>query len=294
MEDLQFQAVVKDPAARRTHYREMVTEYFERVTDTYREKWSESFHFAVFNGSEPLEEAIRNTERRLADEAQFRPGMKLLDVGCGVGGPALNLAEYSGAHVTGVNIVESQLAVARRRAAERGLSDRVRFVLGDAMRMDFADEAFDAVYLFEAGCHMPDKPRFYRECVRVLRPGGVFVGQDWFKKHHAAPEEEARHVEPICRLFSVPNLISLTDLKECLEGLGLAVRRCQSMAEQGDILRNWELVDGHVVRAVHGWLPWLIPADLRLLTDGGMALSRAARARVFVLGQWCAGKPVRG
>ena len=41
----------------------MVTEYFERVTDTYREKWSESFHFAVFTGSEPLEEAIQTTER---------------------------------------------------------------------------------------------------------------------------------------------------------------------------------------------------------------------------------------
>jgi cyclopropane fatty-acyl-phospholipid synthase-like methyltransferase len=294
VEEAQFQAVVKDPAARRTHYREMVTEYFERVTDTYRMKWGESFHFAVFAGSEPLQEAILATERRLADEGGFRPGMKILDVGCGVGGPALNLAEYTGAHITGVNIVESQLAVARRRAADRGLSDRTRFVLCDAMDMDFPDDSFDAVYLFEAGCHMPDKPRFYRECARVLRSGGAFVGQDWFKRSQATPEEEARHVEPICRLFSVPSLISLTDLTRCLEDHGLSVQRCQNMAEQGDILRNWELVDGHVVRALHGWLPWLIPTDVRLLTDGGMALSRAARAGVFVLGQWCARKPVRG
>jgi len=288
MEEAQFQAIVKDPAARKANYREMVRAYFERITDAYREKWSESFHFAIFGGDEPLEEAIVATETRLADEAQIRPGMRILDVGCGVGGPALNLAEHTGAHVTGVNLVPSQLEIARRRAAERGLTERTHFVLCDAMQMDFPDGAFDAVYLFEAGCHMPDKPRFYAECARVLKPGGAFFGQDWFKKHQPAQREEAQHVEPICRLFSVPNLISLPELSACLTHAGLSVERCQNMADAGNILRNWELLDGHVIRAVHGFLPFLIPPTLRMLTDGGMALSKAARAGVFIVGQWCA------
>ncbi len=291
MEETQFQTIIKDPVARKSRYREMVKEYFERITPTYREKWSESFHFAIFSGSEPLEEAIVNTERRLADEAGFRPGMKILDVGCGVGGPALNLAEYSGANVTGVNIVESQLEIARQRAAERGLAERTRFLLCDAMNMDFPDDSFDAVYLFEAGCHMPDKPNFYKECARVLKPGGCFVGQDWFRKPHATAHEEEKFVEPICRLFSVPNLISLNELDQYLGAADLVVQRCQNMAEHGNILRNWELLDGHVIRALHGWLPWLIPSTLRLLTDGGMVLAKAAREGVFVIGQWCARKP---
>jgi ubiquinone/menaquinone biosynthesis C-methylase UbiE len=292
MEESQFQAIVKDPAARKANYREMVREYFERITDTYRDKWSESFHFAVFAGDEPLEEAIVATERRLADAAGLRPSMKVLDVGCGVGGPALNLAEHTGAHITGVNIVPRQLDIARRRAAERGLAERTRFVLCDAMQMDFPDDVFDAVYLFEAGCHMPDKPRFYAECARVLRPGGVFFGQDWFKKDQPTPVEAAQHVEPICRLFSVPDLISLPELVEALRGVGLAVETCQDMAQTGNILRNWELLDGHVIRAVHGLLPFLIPPTLRMLTDGGMALSKAAKAGVFVVGQWLARKPM--
>lgn len=292
MEETQFQALIQDPAARRTNYREMVREYFERITDSYRDKWSESFHFAIFTGSEPLEEAIVNTERRLADEAGFRPGMKVLDVGCGIGGPALNIAEHAGVHVTGVNIVDRQLAIARERAFNRGLADRTRFVLCDAMNMDFADNSFDGVYLFEAGCHMPDKPSFYRECARVLKPGGCLVGQDWFEKHDPTPQEVDKFVEPICRLFSVPNMISLTDLDEQLHATGLTVSRCQNMAEHGNIFRNWELLDGHVIRALHGWLPWLIPSTLRLLTDGGMVLSKAARAGVFIIGQWCARKPV--
>jgi ubiquinone/menaquinone biosynthesis C-methylase UbiE len=290
VDEARFQSIVKDPAARKSNYREMVRAYFERITDSYREKWSESFHFAVFTGSEPLQEALVATERRLADEGGFKAGMKILDVGCGVGGPALNIAAHSGAHITGINIVERQLDIARQRAQDRGLAERVRFVLGDAMHMDFPDESFDAVYLFEAGCHMPDKPSFYRECVRVLRPGGVFLGQDWFKKNRPTPEEEEKFVEPICRLFSVPNLISLDELDRNLRDAGLNVLRCQDMAEHGQILRNWELLDGHVIRAVHGLVPWLIPPTLRMLTDGGMVLSRAAKADVFVLGQWCARK----
>ncbi len=291
MEESLFQAIVKNPDARKTNYREMVRAYFERITDSYREKWSESFHFAIFSGSEPLEEALVTTETRLADEGRFQAGMKILDVGCGVGGPALNIATHSGAHITGVNIVERQLDIARQRAADKGLTDQVRFVLGDAMHMDFPDQAFDAVYLFEAGCHMPDKPKFYRECARVLRPGGVFVGQDWFIKHQPTPQEEEKFVEPICRLFSVPNLISLPELDRYLRDGSLEVKRCQNMAEQGNILRNWELLDGHVIRAVHGLVPWLIPPTLRMLTDGGMVLSKAAKAGVFLLGQWCARKP---
>jgi cyclopropane fatty-acyl-phospholipid synthase-like methyltransferase len=293
MEESQFQVTIKDPALRKANYREMVRTYFERITDTYREKWSESFHFAIFQGDETLEEAIVATETRLANEAKIQPGMRLLDVGCGVGGPALNIAKHTGAHVTGVNIVPKQLEIARRRATENGLAERTHFVLCDAMQMDFPDGAFDAVYSFEAGCHMPDKPRFYAECARVLKPGGAFFGQDWFKKHQPTPREEAQHVEPICRLFSVPNLVSLPELKDSLTSAGLDVERCQDMAEASNILRNWELLDGHVIRAVHGLLPFLIPPTLRLLTDGGMALSRAARAGVFVIGQWCARKMTR-
>lgn len=292
MTETEFQAITKDPDARKSQYREMVKEYFERITDTYREKWSESFHFAIFDGDEPLETALVNTERRLADEAGFRPGTKVLDVGCGVGGPALNLAEYSGIHVTGINIVECQLEIARQRARERGLAEQTRFMICDAMKMEFPDESFDAVYLFEAGCHVPDKQRLYNECARVLKPGGCFVGQDWFRKHAVTPEQQEKYVEPICRLFSVPNLISLDELQGFLRDTGLEVRRSQNMAEHADIYRNWELLDGHVIRALHGWLPWLIPPVLRLLTDGGMVLSKAAREGVFIIGQWCASKPV--
>ena len=76
--------------------------------------------------------------------------------------------------------------------------------------MPFPDGAFDAVYIFEAGCHMPDKARFYVECARVLRPGGVFLGNDWLQRDGLTASEAAQHIEPICRTFAMRHLATLT------------------------------------------------------------------------------------
>jgi ubiquinone/menaquinone biosynthesis C-methylase UbiE len=294
LNDTQFHQVTADPDARQRHCQEMVKAYFERVTDTYRARWSDSFHFAVFKGGEPLKEALLATERWIADEAGLRAGMRVLDVGCGVGGPALNIAEHSGAHVTGVNLVERQLQIARRSAAERGLAERTAFVLGDAMRLDFADQSFDAAYEFEAGCHMPDKGQLCREVFRVLRPGGIFNGLDWMKRPDLDAAAEAEYIEPICRLFSVPHLATLGSFAADLEDAGFVVEVIEDVAVHGDILRNWEMVDNKAVRGVRGLLPFLIPPTLRMLTDSGLALSKAARAGAFLIGHWRARKPGGG
>jgi sterol 24-C-methyltransferase len=289
--DTEFQAMLETPAKRTTHYKEIVRAYFDRVTDTYRAKWSDSFHMAIFTGSEPLEEALVATERKIANLGGFRPGMKVLDVGCGVGGPALNIAASSGVHVTGVNIVECQVAIARQRAAERGLSEQTRFEVADGMNMPFPADSFDAVYIFEAGCHMPDKLRFYKECARVLRPGGVFLGNEWLKKEGLSAEEEETYIEPICQTFSVPHLITLADLGTYVTDAGLAVEALEDAGQHGDIMRNWGLVDNRAIRGIRGLLPWLIPPTLRMLTDGGLALSNAARVGAFLIGHWRARKP---
>jgi ubiquinone/menaquinone biosynthesis C-methylase UbiE len=269
----------------------MVQAYFDRVTDAYREKWSDSFHFAVFGGDETLEDALLATEKQIADEGKFRPGQRVLDIGCGVGGPALNIAAYSKAHVTGVNIVARQVEIARQRASERGLDDLTHFEVADAMSLPFADGSFDAAYVFDAGCHMPDKAAFCREAARVLRPGGCFLGLDWFKKDGLSQQDEEKYIEPICRLHSVPHLSGLTEFRGHLAGTGFEVQLVEDVAAKGNILRNWELVDTLAVRGIRGLLPWLIPPTLRMLTDGGLALAKAARMGAFVIGHWIAHKP---
>jgi cyclopropane fatty-acyl-phospholipid synthase-like methyltransferase len=116
---------------------------------------------------------------RFAEWLQLGPDSRLLDVGCGSGGPALRLAERTGARVTGIDLVEEGIATASRLAEERGLVDRARFVRADAGGpLPFADETYDAVVSIDVMCHLPDRLEILREWHRVAASGARILFTD--------------------------------------------------------------------------------------------------------------------
>lgn len=110
--------------------------------------------------------------RRLASALELRGGERVLDVASGPGTTALFLAEEFGVEVDGIDLSVDSVNRARSAAAEKGLGERVRFVEGDAERLPFPDESFDAVLCECALCTFPDKARAASELARVLRPRG--------------------------------------------------------------------------------------------------------------------------
>lgn len=106
-------------------------------------------------------------------------GARVLDVGCGVGGPAREIAQFTGAHVTGINNNDYQIERARIYTKKRGLSNLVDFVKGDFMHLPFEDNTFDMVYAIEATVHAPSLADVYTEIARVLKPGGTFGVYEW-------------------------------------------------------------------------------------------------------------------
>jgi ubiquinone/menaquinone biosynthesis C-methylase UbiE len=116
---------------------------------------------------------------RFADWLGLGSDSHLLDVGCGSGGPAMRLAERTGAAVVGIDQVEEGIATATRLAAERGLADRARFVRADAGGpLPFADGTFDSVVSIDVMCHLPDRREILREWHRVTRPGARILFTD--------------------------------------------------------------------------------------------------------------------
>ena len=105
----------------------------------------------------------------------LRPGMRVLDVGCGVGGPAREIARFADVNIVGLNNNEFQVGRARKLTAKAGLSDRVTFTVGDFMKLSeqFGENSFDAVYAIEATVHAPSWEGVYGEIMKVLKPGGV-------------------------------------------------------------------------------------------------------------------------
>ena len=120
--------------------------YYDNVTDLFEYGWAQSFHFSRFYKGEAFAASLARHEHYLSAQMRLRPGMRVLDVGCGVGGPAREIARFSDANIVGVNINEFQLDRARRYAKDAGLENQVQFVKGDFMRLSevFGENTFDA------------------------------------------------------------------------------------------------------------------------------------------------------
>lgn len=149
------------------------------MTDFYEYGWGASFHFCRFAHGEPFLQAIARHEHYLAKEIGIQKDMKVLDVGCGVGGPAREIAKFTGAHITGLNNNDYQIDRAIHYAESQGLADHLAFVKSDFMQMKFPDNTFDVVYAIEATVHAPELVDVYREIYRVLKPGGTFGVYEW-------------------------------------------------------------------------------------------------------------------
>lgn len=129
----------------------------------------------------------------------LRPGMSVLDCGCGVGSITLDLAELvAPAPVVGMDMDEKQLATARRKAAERHINN-VTFEVGDVYNLKYSAASFDAVLAHTLLMHLSDQLKAIREMRRVLKPGGVIgISDDDYGALTASPPDSAMH-----RLFAI-------------------------------------------------------------------------------------------
>lgn len=111
----------------------------------------------------------------LARHIDPAPGMHLLDVGSGLGGPARFLAGTFGSRVTGIDLTRDFCYVAEMLTRRMGLETLVAFHRGDACDMPFDDESFDAALSQNAIMNIADKDRLFAEVRRVLKPGARFA-----------------------------------------------------------------------------------------------------------------------
>lgn len=228
-------------------HEQKVVDYYDKNTDGfYLAGWDpDNIHFGIFDQSKDAE-YDRDPEKALQDRklaivkmteaivgpAFIQPRAFVLDAGCGVGGTSIFMAEKYGSTVIGLNINEKQLGIARERARDAGVDDRVSFQYCDcSQELPFDDGFVDVVVNLESACHFSNRPRFIAECARVLKPGGKVVAQDWMAADRISDADRETFVTPMSdawRLFDIESLKSYVDL---LEGAGFEVAESEHLEE---------------------------------------------------------------
>ncbi|MCB0726619.1 MAG: class I SAM-dependent methyltransferase [Ignavibacteriae bacterium] len=116
----------------------------------------------------------------IAHEGGIKEGQKILDAGCGIGGPARMLADVFECNVTGVDLTEEFIRTATLLSELVSLNHLTEFIAADATQLPFANETFDVVWTQHAQMNIRDKNQLYSELFRVLKKEGKFIYYDIF------------------------------------------------------------------------------------------------------------------
>lgn len=198
-----------------------------------------------------LERALATAKANGADAP-----LRLLDLGCGVGASLCRMARQADVTGVGITISDVQAALAAERAEASGLGDSVRFVAGDFCDLPSDLAPADVAFCIEAFVHAPSAERFFAECARVVRPGGLLVVCDDFLGSSEPPG--AKRSEPWLDRFRrgwvVSTLVTVEAATRLADDAGFSYDHTLDLTDWLELGRPRDLAIAALMRSF-GWVP---------------------------------------
>lgn len=243
-----------------------IADHYNELDSFYRELWGEHLHHGFWiGGRDSSEIAVRRLVDIVVQKAQIKPGDELIDIGCGYGAPARQLADEHGAKVTAITVSPVQLAYAQNL----GSGPNPRYLLADWLSADLPTRNYRAAIAIESTEHMP-RAEFFRRAFQILPVGGRLVVCAWLSRAQASSIEIQLLLQPICDEGRIPQLPTLAELIEAGEASGFAVIDARDCTQA--VSRTWGIILQRMIR--------------HLLTDAryrAFLVDRQRRNRIFAL-----------
>jgi ubiquinone/menaquinone biosynthesis C-methylase UbiE len=163
----------------------------------------------------------RQATVEFADQLGLRPGLELLDIGSGVGGPARYFAHHRKCRVTGIDLTDEYVRVAAALSQRAGLAGSLNFVQGSALALPFPPASFDGAYMLHVGMNIADKATLFAQVKRALRPGGFFGVYDVMR----IGAGDLAYPVPWARTAESSFVVAADDYRRLLRDAGFAVQR---------------------------------------------------------------------
>ncbi len=269
-----------------------IQEFYDASSGLWEEVWGEHMHHGYYGrdgnlkhvgGTSPIVNR-RQTQINLINELLTRSAIDpanqpqtILDVGCGIGGSSLYLAEKFGAKVTGITLSPVQANRATERARSAGLADKTDFQVANALELPFADNSFDLVWSLESGEHMPDKTKFLQECYRVLKPGGKLILATWCHRPVSATNPlsayDRQDLAEIYRVYCLPYVLSLPEYVELVDRSGFKDIHSEDWSTAVEPFWDLVILSAITPRSIiglvrSGWQTIEAAMSLRLMSNG--------------------------
>ncbi len=198
------------------YYADM-TDWLIKVTGDLR-----TIHLGLWGGTgvETEADAQLRSIHVLVEGCGLGPGKRVLDAGCGLGGPAVALAREYGVYITGLTNCEPHAVEATEFAARHGVDHLVEFRHGDFMDMPFPDATFDVVINQESFCYAPDKRAYLQGVKRVLKPTGHWRMTDPVLSGKPISKSQQEVLVDVQRGYRIPPFAKLSEVLETLEQTG--------------------------------------------------------------------------
>ena len=181
-----------------------INKYYDQTYHQYRSVWKLDQHKGIHYGywddsTKNLSQAVEKMNRVLLDLSGFRKNSAILDMGCGVGGSSIFIAEQINAKVTGINLNQKQIDIAKKLD-----QPNLNFICGNYLNSGMDNEIFDGIWALETICHCQDKLDFIKEAHRLLKPGGVLVLAEYFVKKHEF--SNSKSIKKWLNYWAIPGL----------------------------------------------------------------------------------------
>ncbi len=218
------------PKAQRVEWLREVGRYYDETNELWSRNMGSTIQAGIITqGSSPVDIFAHNVF--LAHRAGIKQGDNVLDAGCGVCGPAIDIARaFKDVTIEAITISERQVHTARRMLSDSGLLERIGVRLGDYHDLPYRDHTFDVVQYLESSSHSPDADVLFSEAFRVLRPGGILYVKDGFLLENPTDQqfEDSRHMD---QRFHMQTR-TLAKATSTIRGIGFEISQVNTLTDR--------------------------------------------------------------